>query len=842
MAQSKFTTPLHHPWRYFVPIFAGAMAVFILYGANIVKWRNSPDFGWRAMYESGPNVVADLFDLARNAGLRIGDHITAINGKPYSTFEELFFKVRNNEPGAVNVYTVKRGGKEIKISITNGRLGLEAVMRRSGPLFLLGFVYFMIGALVFVMKPKARESLLFLVQTSFFGAMICYQSPSDLLHPLWLFDVRNFIEVFMPAPMLHLAWRFPKTRGFLVRQPKLAALPYVLSFALFIVMRMNSTAYWNIPPALNHIYNVFVMLTVLFFLLSMLWNFVRDPSPAVRLQSQAILVGIFIGFFIPVVDLVVRSYWNVYLFSDPVIGFAVFLTAFPLSVGFTIVKYDLFAIDTVIKRTYGYLLTTGTVAGLYALMVSLSNVTFGRMEASKSPIFPVVFALAVIFFFNPVRNRVQKFIDRVFYRLEYDYQKTVHSISETMRTLLGLNEIGKRIMDFALGTMFIDSGSLMILNRDKKQYECLVRSGDDEAAKETEENAPPLHWPADDPLVQKMAERKKELTIYDIQRDPSFEAERDSYEQAIEQFGATLLVPLIYEDALTGLMFLGRKKSGKFYRREDINLLETLANQGAVAIENARMIEEVIEKQRMEEELGIARDLQMSMLPSSCPKTKGLDIAARSIPAMEVGGDFFDFIDMSEEKIGVIVGDVTGKSVSGALVMAASRSVFRMLTEQALSIGRIMSLANRRTKKDIKAGMFVALLYAVIDGEKRSICFSSAGQTQPVHLSARTGEAILLEAEGDTFPLGILEEVEYRETSIDLEPGDKGVFYTDGIVEAMNPAKEIFGFDRLLEVVRNSSADTAEEMLQRILAQVNAFVSEADQHDDLTVIVVSAVG
>jgi hypothetical protein len=156
-------------------------AAFILYGANIVKWRNSPDFGWRAMYESGPNVAADLFERARAAGLRVGDYIVAINGKQFSTFEELFFEIRDEEPGSVNIYTVKRDGKEVEISITNGRLGLPKVLRRSGPLFFLGFIYFMIGTLVFMMKPRARESWLFLVQTSFFGLMICYQSPSDLI-------------------------------------------------------------------------------------------------------------------------------------------------------------------------------------------------------------------------------------------------------------------------------------------------------------------------------------------------------------------------------------------------------------------------------------------------------------------------------------------------------------------------------------------------------------------------------------------------------------------------------------------------------------------------------------
>ena len=154
----------------------------------------------------------------------------------------------------------------------------------------------------------------------------------------------------------------------------------------------------------------------------------------------------------------------------------------------------------------------------------------------------------------------------------------------------------------------------------------------------------------DEPFIQKLSERKKEVTLYDIQADPFYEDQRTSCKETFDRLQSTLIVPLIYEDKLTGLISLGEKKSGKFYRREDINLLNTLANQGAVAIENARMIEEVIEKERMEEELSIARDLQTSMLPAECPTLEGFEIAAYSVSAREVGGDFYDFIEMGRRQ------------------------------------------------------------------------------------------------------------------------------------------------------------------------------------------------
>ncbi len=333
---------------------------------------------------------------------------------------------------------------------------------------------------------------------------------------------------------------------------------------------------------------------------------------------------------------------------------------------------------------------------------------------------------------------------------------------------------------------------------------------------------------------------KRELTKFDVLEDPKYREVSEKCVIDFEALHSSLMVPLVFQDKVIGSLNLGEKKSGKFYNRKDIDLLRTLANQGAVAIENARLFQENLEKQRMEKELAIGRELQMSMLPSVCPVLEGFEIAAFSMPAMEVGGDFYDFIEMGEKRAGIVVGDVTGKSVSGALVMSAARSVFRMLSEENLSVGEIMERANRRTKQDIKRGMFVALLYAVLDASEKVLRLCSAGQTQPIFISGATGEATLVETEGDTFPLGILEDVDYQETKLSFAPGDRVILYTDGIVEAMNKAKEIFGFDRLLDVVRGAGSMTAEALLKEITDSVTAFAGDASQHDDLTVIVLHA--
>ncbi len=828
------------------------IAGFYLY--NIIKWANYPDFGYAFRTATGIEVVGEVTESGRKAGLQVGDRILEVNGEKFENIQDFRSHMRR-KLGEDNAYLIERKGRAFIITITNHPAGFRRSFSISGFPFLLGLCYELFGVLVFLMKPYQRPSWIFFLFTAIFGLLLTFLYKLGVMKPPWLENLNILAYTFTPAVFIHLAFCFPKEGEFLKRNPFIQFIPYIASALLFLRIRCLTPTMTDAPKIWLIVAVAYMALGVMFFLGSCLIQRLTSSSEIVKTRARMILVGFAIAASVPLLDFVINTLFHKYILPG-VNYYLPFFIVFPAFVGYSIVKHDLFNFDTLIKRTYGYVLTTGTIAGVYGLLVLISNVAFGRFEMTQSPLFPLVFVLAVVFLFNPVRNRMQKVIDRVFYRLEYDYRETVQAISESMRTLLGLDEIGKSIMDTALGVMFIDSGRVMLLDKEKQAYGCLTRAGEREKKKghDDTERGPAIseqepevvacsdpsegELPADDPFIQKMVERKREVTLYDIQEDPLFESDRESCEKTLEQMEATLVVPLIYEDDLIGLISLGEKKSGKFYRKEDINLLNILANQGAVAIENALMVEEVIEKGRMEEELNIARDLQVSMLPVTCPQMEGFEIAAFSESAREVGGDFYDFIEMEGGRIGLVLGDVTGKSVSGALVMAASRSIFRMLSEQSLAIGEIMDHANLRTKKDIKSGMFVALLYAVLDGQKQSVRLSSAGQTQPVHLSNGTGKARLVETEGDTFPLGLLEEAEYKETLLELEPGDTGVFYTDGIVEAMNPQEEIFGFDRLMEVVEQGRSDSAELMMKRILDEVNTFVSGAEQHDDITVIVV----
>jgi phosphoserine phosphatase RsbU/P len=253
-------------------------------------------------------------------------------------------------------------------------------------------------------------------------------------------------------------------------------------------------------------------------------------------------------------------------------------------------------------------------------------------------------------------------------------------------------------------------------------------------------------------------------------------------------------------------------------------------------------VTEHLEKGRMDEELKVARDIQMSMLPAKAPQIEGFAIAARCIPARQVGGDFYDFIEVPSdgtgERLGIIIGDVSGKAMSGALVMAASRSIFRILTEAYTSVEQLMAIGNTLLKRDIKKGMFVALAYTVWDSQHKTLTLSNAGQTQPILCPSDGSKPVYVDTPGDKFPLGIVKKCHYEETQVPLQVGDVLVLYTDGVVEAMNDKGKLYGFERFMAAIEAGRGLSANALLEKLMDDVSRYVGDAEPHDDLTIVVV----
>jgi hypothetical protein len=400
----------------FVSVLAMATAITGLYLYNIIKWGDYPNFGFGFRTATGIEVVGVVTEHGRRAGMKVGDRILTVNGKVFTNIQE-FRSAMQRELGEKNTYLIERAGQRSEVTITNIPLGLKRAFSTSGLPYLVGLCYTLIGALVFLMKPHRRASWIFFLFAATVGLFITFLYKVGKMTPFWLETFNIFAWTLTPGVLIHLAFSFPEERGLLSKHTYAQGLPYLASIFLFLCIRYCTPTITDAPKTWAIIAIAYMAVAVVLFLGSCFQLWFTSPSEIVKLRSKMILLGFAISASVPVSDFVINALLNVYL----VPSFNYYLPFFiviPLFVGYSIVKHDLFDIDAIIKRTYGYILTTGAIAGVYGLFVLVSNVVFGRFEITKSPVFPLIFVLAVVFFFNPVRNRMHRFIDRVFYRLE----------------------------------------------------------------------------------------------------------------------------------------------------------------------------------------------------------------------------------------------------------------------------------------------------------------------------------------------------------------------------------------------------------------------------------------
>ena len=238
------------------------------------------------------------------------------------------------------------------------------------------------------------------------------------------------------------------------------------------------------------------------------------------------------------------------------------------------------------------------------------------------------------------------------------------------------------------------------------------------------------------------------------------------------------------------------------------------------------------EKERMTKELEIGKGIQQSFLPESNPEITGIDIAAFNIPALEVGGDFYDFIPITEDRWGLVIADVSGKGVPAALFMAISRTLIRAHTTSDRTAVEAVTEANRMICEDSRSCMFVTLFYAILDAKKKTLTYVNAGHNPPLMLSGGSVDIALLKARG--IALGVIEEVELEEVEINLTDEDIVVLYTDGVTEAINEKEEDFGNDRLITVIQENRHLPVSEIIDCIKDAVIAFAGDQPQFDDIT--------
>jgi serine phosphatase RsbU (regulator of sigma subunit)/anti-sigma regulatory factor (Ser/Thr protein kinase) len=315
--------------------------------------------------------------------------------------------------------------------------------------------------------------------------------------------------------------------------------------------------------------------------------------------------------------------------------------------------------------------------------------------------------------------------------------------------------------------------------------------------------------------------------------------------RTLRETGVKLIIPLVSQGELVGLLNLGPRLSQQDYSTDDRRLLDNLATQAAPAVRVAQLVREqqaqARARERVEQELRVARLIQQTLLPRDLPQLTHWQLATYYQPARAVGGDFYDFLPFDDGRLAIVIGDVTDKGIPAALVMATTRSILRSAAisssdGQPRSPGAVLERANNLLHPDIPPKMFVTCLYAILDPEAGRLWYANAGQDLPY---LRHGTSVCeLRARG--MPLGLMPGMSYEEKEVAIDPGDSVLFYSDGLVEAHNPAREMLGFPHLAEVIGGHPSDAS--LIDVLLRELAAFTGDGwEQEDDVTLVTLQRV-
>ncbi len=340
-------------------------------------------------------------------------------------------------------------------------------------------------------------------------------------------------------------------------------------------------------------------------------------------------------------------------------------------------------------------------------------------------------------------------------------------------------------------------------------------------------------------LLGEIADFGGPVLVADAERDPRI----PRYDADFLRVRSLLAVPMRFRHRIMGTLTVVNRVDNRPFTESDMNLLQALADQASVSAHYSILHQDLDAKKRMDRDLSVARRIQQMLLPRRIPSAPGLEVAAFNVPALEIGGDYYDVVKVDDARVGVAIADVSGKGIGGALLMSVYRSVLRATAPGCDSPARTLREINRVLRDDLYEDMFVTALYGVYDPRTRELRMARAGHDPAIVRSAAAG-APMARIESDGVAIGLADPADFdaaiTETAVTLQPGDLIALYTDGITEAQNAQGEEWGLERLLEALRAAPVG-AEAALNHVRERLMAFVGDSPPYDDMTMIMLQVL-
>lgn len=735
---------------------------------------------------------------------------------------------------------------------------------------IFAVIYFALGAgliflAVLIVRDSARirlnrvtSAMLFLAGLGpIFAALGTVISPYQTAAPLkesYIYNLFYIWELFFPA-FLYFSWIFPYDRlaGKRIRWRILVFVPHVFHVLLVLFLSdtdkildfltiepgqsgllgsilepIASILTWLMIPVgliLQSHKNFFALVNLVYVILAVTYLFrgmKHVEAPRLRKQVRVIIMGIHFSLGIYILISILPNLFALEI-SDTL---RAMLTALSLAVGagsiaWAIIRYQFLDIRLIVRQSLVYTISSAFLVGVYVVIITQLSDIMESFLGQSVPIINVAFIVVALILFQPINNQIDNVIKRMFIRDKTDYRNIMNRLSSRIINILDRAQLFRVVEDTLKSNMMVNGVGFAIYDDSRQAY---------------------LYFPKWDAEGDRLANTDPMLGAIGQLKTPTFYDRIQTWRRGsalatvLQTGGVQLIVPLNDGEHLLGFIVLTDKVTGFKFSYEDITLLSTLANQMLVVLTNVRLYRESLIKQRLEEEMNLARKIQLNLLPENPPRGEGFSVAAHSQPSRTVGGDFYDFVVTDENGgFAVVIADVSGKGMPAALLAAQIQAALRAETSYRRHVSETIASVNKIiVGLSSSSGKYATLFYGVYCPLTREFEFSNAGHNFPVLVRSDGSHQFL--SVGGTI-IGAFDGTSYEAQKIKLEPNDILFCYTDGLSEAQNHSQEEYGENRILEYIKEHRSEPADLIKEGILKQVNQFAGTMAPEDDTTIVI-----
>lgn len=551
-------------------------------------------------------------------------------------------------------------------------------------------------------------------------------------------------------------------------------------------------------------------------------------APRLKKQVRVIILGIHASLGLYIFTFILPNLFSIEISEL----WTSLLTILSLVIGagaiaWAIIRYQFLDIRLIVRQSLVYTVSSAILVGAYVIAITRLSSLIESFIGKEMPIVNIGFIIFALIFFQPINNYIDNIIKRMFIRDRSDYRNIINRLSSKIINILDRDQLISIVEETLRNSMLVQGVTFCIYDDERQAYLYLPRDNDQEGTALSNT----------DPMLGAIGQLNTP-TFYDRLHSWHRGSPLASMLQAD---AAHLIVPLNDREHLLGFIVLTDKSSGFKFSYEDFTLLSTLANQLVVALSNVRLYRESLVKQRLEEEMNLARQIQINLLPDTPPAGNGFSIVAHSKPSRTVGGDFYDFVKKSpENSIGMVIADVSGKGMPAALLAAQIQATLRSEVGNNRPVcDTIAKVNNIVANLSSSSGKYATLFYGEYHPDTREFEFSNAGHNFPVLIRA-DGSHEFLETGGTV--IGAFEQVQYESLKVKMGPDDLLFLYTDGLSEAMNLKEEEYGEERIIEYLKAHRTRPLDELKSGILHEVDTFTAAKTAEDDTTIVILKVSG